>query len=77
MNSLPDGESQLNILFNSKRDAVAFHHIGADGKPTHFIRVNDVACERLGYSRDEMLQLSPQDIDVADHAELMLSLIHI
>lgn len=29
----------------------------------HFIEVNQAACDHLGYSRDELLRMGPQDID--------------
>lgn len=71
MSKQMESESLLGILFNTDRDAVAVCLIGADGKPTHFTQVNDIACKRLGYSREEMLKLSPQDIDATDRAGQM------
>ena len=34
-----------------------------------FFEVNDVACARLGYTREELLRLSPADIDEGSSAE--------
>ena len=73
--ALQASELQLHLLFNSGRDAVVVHFMGADGKPTYFTKVNDIACERLGYSREEMLKLSPQDIDAPDRADQIPAII--
>ncbi len=64
--SLRVSEERFRTLFGSIRDAVFVHEMSADGMPGGFIEVNDVACERLGYSRDELLALRPIDIDAPD-----------
>ncbi len=62
--ALQDSEARYRLLFNNCSDVITVH--GADsaaaGAPEHFIEVNDVACRRLGYSRDELLALTPADI---------------
>jgi len=65
---LRESEESYRVLFNSSNDAIFVHHIGADGVPTRFIAVNDVACERLGYTREELLEMAPGDIDDPDSA---------
>jgi PAS domain S-box-containing protein len=35
-----------------------------------FVEVNGAACRRLGYTRDELLKLGPQDVLVADREQL-------
>ena len=64
--ALRESGERFRLLFNSGRDAIAVHKMGEGGLPTHFIQVNDVACERLGYTQEEMLRLSPQDIDAPE-----------
>ncbi|MEO8591979.1 MAG: PAS domain S-box protein [Candidatus Solibacter sp.] len=56
-------ETQRHSLFNSCSDAVFVAGLGEDGRSTHFLQVNDVACQRLGYTRDELLALSMTDVD--------------
>ena len=73
--ALRKSEAKFRFLFNSQRDAVTVHKMGKDGQPTHFIQVNDVACERLGFTREEMLTLSPQDIDAPDRSGQMPAII--
>jgi PAS domain S-box-containing protein len=53
---------RLNGIFNNVNDAVYIHDFKKDGKQGKFIEVNDVACKRLGYSREEYLSLSPDDL---------------
>ncbi len=54
---------RLNILFNSSNDAIFVHAINEDGLPGTFTEVNDVACKQLGYTREEFLKMSPENID--------------
>src|ERR1039457_5093236 len=54
-------EEEYRILFNNSSDAVVVFGLGEDGVPTNFIQVNDVACQRLGYTREELLERSPRD----------------
>jgi len=66
---LRQSEERSRLFFNSGNDAVFVHIVGADGKPGNFIEVNEVACKRLGYTREELLNMSPYDIDASDMAE--------
>lgn len=60
--ALRDSEARYRLLFNSINDAVFAYTIDSNGNPTKFIEVNDVACRELGYSREELLQLTPNHI---------------
>ena len=60
------GEEHYRTLFNAIGDAVFVHELREDGPPGRFLEVNSVACERLGYTRDELLKMSPVDIDARD-----------
>ncbi|MFG0329726.1 MAG: PAS domain S-box protein [Phycisphaerales bacterium] len=55
-------ERRYRRLLHSVRDAVFVYPIGEDGVPGRFLEVNETACERLGYARDEILELSIRDI---------------
>ncbi len=50
------------MLFESINDAVFISELSEEVKST-FIEVNDVACKRLGYSREELLSMSPYSIN--------------
>jgi PAS domain S-box-containing protein len=61
--TLRRSEERHRMLFNSINDAVFVHGLSDEGLPMRFTEVNDIACRRLGYSRDELLALGPMDID--------------
>ncbi len=61
--ALRDSEQRYRTLFDYAGDAIFVHDM--EGQ---FLDVNRVACERLGYTRDELLRMTPMDIDVADDA---------
>ncbi len=54
---------RLRLIFNNSRDAIFVHKISPEGSAGKFLEVNDIACQRLGYSREELLNMTPQDID--------------
>lgn len=56
-------EEMYRRLFNNSNDAIFVHRFDASRRPTRFIEVNDVGCARLGYSREELLSMSPLDVD--------------
>ena len=64
--ALRRSEEQFRAIFDSVGDAVAIYE--SDG---HFVEVNRVMCERLGYSRAELLTMSPMDIDAPESAAFM------
>ncbi|MDM8554740.1 PAS domain S-box protein [Desulfococcaceae bacterium HSG7] len=63
---------RFKMFFSSVSDAIFVHPFKEDGFAP-FIEVNDIACERYGYSREEFLQLSAPDItkkpDAATHSK--------
>jgi PAS domain S-box-containing protein len=63
---LRESEEKYHRLFDNINDAV-FVHLGAtDTIPGAFMEVNEVACKRLGYTREELLKMSPTDIDAPE-----------
>ncbi|MBP3953641.1 ATP-binding protein [Bacillus suaedae] len=58
-------------LFNSISDAVYYFKFSKDGLSGKFIEVNEVAYSRLGYTYEEMLNLTPFDIDVHEKKEFL------
>ena len=61
--TLREREKRFRLLFNSGSDAILVHLLNVEDGRGKFVEVNNVACSRLGYSRDELLQMSPADID--------------
>ncbi|RLD50148.1 MAG: hypothetical protein DRJ05_20010, partial [Bacteroidetes bacterium] len=65
-------ESNYKALFNGINDAVFVHPFESKGF-ANFIQVNDSACKRLGYTRKELLNLSPKDISAPEDARVRAS----
>ncbi|GEM_PF-2343463 len=59
---LLESEERFRLLFNSGRDAVYVQGISKDGRLGKFIKVNDVAFRRLGYTNEELQDLPPSAI---------------
>ena len=59
---LRESEERYRALFESINDAVFVQYVEGEGSPGCFIQVNDVACQRLGYTREELLGLTTRDI---------------
>ena len=65
--ALRANEKWFALLFNGVSDAVFVHEFEApDGLPGRFIGVNDMACQRLGYTRAELLKMRAAEIDAPE-----------
>ncbi|MFB6291649.1 MAG: PAS domain S-box protein, partial [Candidatus Bipolaricaulia bacterium] len=60
---LQEREKKYRQIFNKANDAMYVHKLTEEGMPGQFIEVNDVACEMLGYSKEELLSMAPRNID--------------
>ena len=67
---LLESEQKFKALFNNINDPVLIHDHG--GK---FIEVNKTACEVLGYSKEELMNLNPKDIAPPRIIELLPEMI--
>lgn len=66
---MQEREERYRRLFNGSADAVFVLPVSPGGKLGKFIDVNEAACKRLGYSREELLNMSPEDIDAPEMAD--------
>ena len=57
-----ENEYRFQQLINAARDLIFIHGFSEEGLPDKFIKVNDAACQLLGYSEEELYQLTPLDI---------------
>jgi PAS domain S-box-containing protein len=62
--ALRDSEQRYRTLFDHAGDAIFVHDL--DGQ---FLDVNRVACERLGYTREALLEMTPMDIAASEDAD--------
>lgn len=56
--ALRESEKKFRTLFDSTNDAIYLHDMAGN-----ILEVNQLACERMGYSRDEFLKMKQMDID--------------
>lgn len=61
--ALIENEHKYHEIFNNINEAVFLHEVMADNTRGHFVEVNDVACRRLGYTREELLNFTVADIN--------------
>ncbi len=66
MEALKEREERYERLFNSSYDAIGVHEIGEKNGEGRFVEVNDAACIHFGYSREELLKMTPKDIDAKE-----------
>ncbi|MEI6725212.1 MAG: diguanylate cyclase [Actinomycetes bacterium] len=62
---LSASQRRYRLLFEVSNDAVYLHGLDGEAEPTRFIAVNDAACVVFGYSREELLGLTPRVIDAS------------
>jgi PAS domain S-box-containing protein len=55
---LRESEEKFRTLFNNASDAIFIYNLEG-----HFFEVNQAACDRLGYSRDELLKMTLADLE--------------
>jgi len=60
---------KFKLFIDMANDAVFVHRVGPKAEPGKFVEVNNAACERLGYTKEELLELGPADIDAEGTAE--------
>ncbi|MBD8844724.1 PAS domain S-box protein [Bacillus megaterium] len=60
---LKESEMKYRALFEHAADSIYLIELNQDRFPTRFLEVNPVACERLEYSREEILSRSPFNIN--------------
>lgn len=60
---IEENEKKYKMIFENVNDAILLYGINKNGELGEFIEVNSVACRRLGYSKEELLNMTPMDID--------------
>ena len=62
-NLIESSEKKFRKLFNNANDAIFLSELSDEGIPKKFIEVNDYACKKLGFSREEILGMSSKELD--------------
>jgi diguanylate cyclase (GGDEF)-like protein/PAS domain S-box-containing protein len=56
-------KERYRLLFDSVNDSVFVYSLAKNPKRSKLIEINQIACQRLGYSREELLNRSPFEIE--------------
>ena len=59
---IKEREEKYRLVFDKASDAIFVVSITDEGELGNYIDVNDEACKRLGYSRNEFLEMTPFEI---------------
>ncbi len=59
---LKQSEKRFRELFNNANDAIYLYRLNPDQSPGRILEANRIACERLGYSRQEYMNMRATDI---------------
>ncbi len=57
--ALRDSEQKFSTLFHNANDVICLYRLEPGGGPGRIVEVNQMALEKLGYSREELLRMSP------------------
>ena len=69
--ALPASEFKYRTIFDSASDAIIIHDLNGN-----ILDVNKIACDRLGFTREELLRMTPMGIDSPEYAQLVSERIH-
>ncbi len=61
--ALQESEARHRFFIESANDAVMMYCLEPDGSPGPFRLANSLACELFGYTRDELMRLSPLQLN--------------
>ncbi len=62
-------EEKFGTLFHNANDIICLYELLDNGLPGRFIEVNDVACRKLGYTRDDFFSLTPMDLGLLQNTD--------
>ncbi|SMO64784.1 hybrid sensor histidine kinase/response regulator [Fodinibius sediminis] len=67
---LRENERRYRMLFQGTTDEILVFQVDDNREPLPFLDVNDIACELLGYSHEELLEKTLYDIVAAEKDEI-------
>ncbi|WP_165849317.1 PAS domain-containing protein [Candidatus Cryosericum septentrionale] len=68
--ALQASELEFRELFNQAQDAILLHVVNADGTTGSILEANDVACQWVGYTREELRHMTITDVSVTATPEM-------
>jgi PAS domain S-box-containing protein len=73
-NALQESEARYRTLFNAGTDSIFLFPISSEGLPMNFTDVNAMATHAYGFTRDELLAMSPFDLIAPEYHKIIPSL---
>ncbi|MBI5688807.1 MAG: PAS domain S-box protein [Verrucomicrobia bacterium] len=62
---LRESRDRYRFILQRGANAIVAFRLLPSGQPGHFVEANDAACRLGGYTREELLQMSPEDLEVS------------
>ncbi|MBN2734455.1 MAG: PAS domain S-box protein [Methanomicrobiaceae archaeon] len=72
---IEENEKKYQKLFDSANDMIYLHETKPDGLPGKILEVNETACRKMGYTREEFLKKSVLDLNDPDFEGDLLKVI--
>jgi len=64
---LKESEEKFRTLFNFAADSICIHDLEG-----HFLEVNQTMVKKLGYTKEEILKMTPMDIDTPEYSQFVI-----
>ncbi|MBN2664524.1 MAG: PAS domain S-box protein [Bacteroidales bacterium] len=64
--ALKASEEKFKTLFEANLDSLAVFQFDENGKPSHFIDCNQSAADIIGFTKEEILQSSPVEVEIIE-----------
>ncbi len=69
--ALKESEAKFREIFHNTNDAILLHKFLENGLPGRFIEANNKAIEMIGYSKEELMNMTTLDITADDEIDLL------
>ncbi len=63
---IKEQEEKYRLLFNKASDFVFLYEVDDKAHPLKFLEVNDYTAQKLGYSQEELIRMSPADLTAVE-----------
>lgn len=67
--ALKESEEKYRTLFEENTDGISIFYIDETGMPSKFVDLNANAAKTIGYTKDEVLNLTPSEIEISGISE--------
>jgi len=71
LRALQESEEKFRQLFHNASDAIYLHEFGGNKGPGKFLEVNTAACNMMGYTYDELLNLEVSELNTPQSNQII------